>query len=230
MQAHCFASNLSGVIPSARNLIRTEGGTLEEPRSEQSQPEPASHAPGERVSLARTFGGPSVLREVLETVLLTIILFWVLNAATGRFRVDGSSMEPTLHDGQYLIVSKLTYVIHSPERGDIVVFHPPITGEEYIKRVVGLPGERIEIRDRAVWVNGIILEEPYVASAPVYTGFWDLGADEYLVLGDNRNNSSDSHSWGTLSEEDMVGKAWLCYWPPEQWGAVAHYTFAEPLD
>jgi signal peptidase I len=185
---------------------------------------------GERVSLARTFGGPSVLREVLETVLLTVILFLVLNTATGRFRVDGSSMEPTLHDGQYLIVSKLTYLIHSPERGDIVVFHPPITGEEYIKRVVGLPGERIEIRDRAVWVNGIILDESYVASAPMYTGFWELGEKEYLVLGDNRNNSSDSHSWGTLSEEDIVGKAWLCYWPPEQWGAVAHYVFVESLD
>ncbi len=186
---------------------------------------------GERVSLVRAFGGRSLLREALETILLTLIIFLVLNTATGRFQVRGSSMEPTLHDGQYLIIGKLTYWVHPPERGDVIVFHPPNNpADDYIKRVVGLPGEQIEIRDGAVWVDGVLLEESYVASPGFYSGAWSLGDGEYFVLGDNRNNSSDSHSWGVFPQENIVGKAWLCYWPPEEWGLVAHHTFPEPAD
>ena len=188
-------------------------------------------ANGERVSLARAFGGRSLLRETLETVLLTVILFLVLNTATGRFQVRGSSMEPTLHDGQYLVISKLTYWVHPPERGDIIVFEPPNNPtDDYIKRVVGLPGEQVEIREGIVWVDGVRLEEPYIANSGFYSGAWSLGEGEYFVLGDNRNNSSDSHNWGILPEKNVVGKAWLCYWPPEEWKLVAHYTFPEPAD
>lgn len=186
---------------------------------------------GERVSLARAFGGRSLLRETLETILLTVILFLVLNAVTGRFQVRGSSMEPTLHDGQYLVISKVTYWIHPPERGDVIVFEPPNNPtDDYIKRVAGLPGEQVEIREGTVWVDGVRLEEPYIANAGVYSGAWSLGEGEYFVLGDNRNNSSDSHNWGVLPEENIVGKAWLCYWPPEDWSLVAHYTFPEPAE
>jgi signal peptidase I len=200
---------------------------LNEPQPEKAQPEAPHSASGERVSLARAFGGRSLVREVLETVLLTVILFLTLNAATGRFQVNGSSMEPALHNGQFLIVSKLTYWIHPPERGDIIVFRPDVSADEYIKRIVGLPGEQVESRDGRIWVDGVALEEPYIASYPSYSGSWSLGEREYLVLGDNRNNSSDSHSWGALPEGNIVGKAWLCYWPPEQWGPVAHHTFSE---
>ena len=183
---------------------------------------------GGRVSLARAFGGRSVLREVLETVLLTIILFAVINAVTGRSQVNGSSMEETLHDGQYLIISKLAYWIHPPQRGDIIVLKPPNNpGEDYIKRIVGLPGERVEMRDGAVWIDGIVLEEPYVSSVPRYEKQWTLQDGEYLVLGDNREDSDDSHTWGALPTDNIVGKAWLTYWPPEQWGPVAHYVFRE---
>lgn len=182
----------------------------------------------ERVSLARTFGGRSLLREILETVLLTVVLFFVINTVTGRSQVNGSSMEPTLHNGQYLIISKITYWIHPPERGDIIVLHPPNNlGEDYIKRIVGLPGERVEVQGGKVWVDGFVLDEPYVSSAPSYSGSWALGKGEYLVFGDNRNNSSDSHSWGPLEGESIVGKAWLSYWPPERWGIVKHHAFPE---
>jgi signal peptidase I len=187
-------------------------------------------AQGERVSLARTFGGRSLLREVLETVLLTLIIFLVLNTATGRFQVRGSSMEPTLQDGQYLVIGKLIYWVHPPERGDIIVFEPPTNpSDDYIKRIVGLPGERIEIQGGAVWVDGVLLEEPYT-NPGTYSGAWSLREGEYFVLGDNRNNSSDSHNWGVLPEENVVGKAWLCYWPPEKWGLVTHHTFPESAD
>jgi len=204
---------------------------LEEPQLGEVQPEHVHPSDGERVSLARAFGGRSLLREILETVLLTVIISLVISTATGRFQVHGSSMEPTLHNGQYLVVSKLIYWVHPPERGDIIVFQPPNSpAEDYIKRIAGLPGEQVEIRSGEVWVDGILLDEPYIASPGSYSGAWNLGDEEYFVLGDNRGNSSDSHSWGVLPRENIVGKAWLCYWPPEQWSLVAHHTFPEPVD
>jgi signal peptidase I len=212
---------------------------LEELRLEETQSEQASGAdaeqprpPGdERVSLARAFGGRSLLREILETVLLTVIIFSILNLTTGRFQVRGFSMEPTLHDGQYMIISKLIYWVHPPERGDVIVFHPPNDlDNDYIKRIVGLPGEQLEIRNGAISVDGVPLEEPYIANPGFYSGVWDLADEEYFVLGDNRRNSSDSHTWGVFPRENVVGKAWLCYWPPEEWGLVVHHAFPEPAD
>jgi signal peptidase I len=183
---------------------------------------------GERVSLARAFGGRSLLRETLETALLTAIIFLILNTTTGRFQVRGSSMEQTLFDGQYLLISKVTYWISPPERGDVIVFHPPNNlSDDYIKRIVGLPGERVEIQNGEVSVDGVQLLEPYIANPGSYSGVWEPGEGEYFVLGDNRRNSSDSHTWGVFPGDNIVGKAWLCYWPPEQWGPVAHHTFSE---
>jgi signal peptidase I len=120
--------------------------------------------------------------------------------------------------------------VHPPERGDIIVFEPPTNRtDDYIKRIVGLPGEQIEIRGEAVWVDSVLLEEPYTIPGS-YSGAWNLGDGEYFVLGDNRNNSSDSHNWGVLPEGNVVGKAWLCYWPPEKWGLVTHHIFPESTD
>jgi len=200
----------------------------EEEILEALPPEAAAPAGDQPVSLSRAFGGRSVLREIAETVLLTLIIFLSLNATTGRFQVRGSSMMPTLQDGQYLVISKLIYWIHPPERGDIIVFRPPNNpDEDYIKRIVGLPGEQIEIQNGELWVDNVSFEEPYIVAPSHYSGSWDLEAGEYFVLGDNRSNSSDSHSWGMLPRENIVGKAWLCYWPPEEWGLMAHYTFPE---
>jgi signal peptidase I len=204
----------------------------EEARREQlpaADPEFYHSSDSERISLSRAFGGRSFLREILETILLTGIIFLVLNTTTGRFQVRGSSMEPTLEDGQYMVVSKVVYWIHSPERGDVIVFHPPNNpNEDYIKRIIGLPGEQVEIESGTVLAGSVLLEEPYIASPGFYSGVWDLGEGEYFVLGDNRRNSSDSHAWGVFPEKDIVGKAWLCYWPPEKWGLVEHYVFPQP--
>jgi signal peptidase I len=186
------------------------------------------HPTTKNVSLAEAFGGQSLLREIVETLLLTLLIFLLINALTGRFQVRGSSMEPTLQDGQYLVISKLSYWIHPPERGDVVVFRPPGNRkEDYIKRIIGLPGDKIEIRDEEIRVNGALLKEPYITDAVSYAGSWTLAEDSYFVLGDNRRNSSDSHTWGPLPSENIVGKAWLCYWPPQAWGLVAHHTFPE---
>ncbi len=170
--------------------------------------------------------GWKLIREVLETILLTVVIFLVVNTVTGRFRIEGQSMEPTLHDGQYLIINKLTYKFHPPQRGDVVVFHfPKDPSRDFIKRVIGLPGERVEIRAGRVFINGQLLYEPYIASPATYSGSWTLGPDEYFVLGDNRRNSSDSHNGWLLPRDQIVGKAWLSYWPPSRWGLVVHYRF-----
>mgnify|MGYP000946626584 CR=1 FL=1 len=168
-------------------------------------------------------------RDLLETLILAVIIFLVVNTFTGRYEVQSISMEPTLHEGQYLIVSKIAYWFHGPERGDVIVLDPPNERSEipYIKRVIGLPGEKVEVRDGRVWVNDIALNEPYISGPPSYTESRILGAGEYLVLGDNRNNSSDSHIWGVLPRENVIGKSIFRYWPPEKWGLIPHYTFPE---
>lgn len=210
-------------------MTETSDQRLEDHRSKLSQPVVLDTSDTQPFSLSQAFGGKSILREIVETVLLTLIVFLVLNTLTGRFQVRGSSMEPTLQDGQYLVISKLSYWVSTPRRGDIIVFHPPNgTSDDYIKRIVGLPGEQLRIRGGEVLVDGVPLQEPYVVNQGAYSGSWELGNDEFFVLGDNRGNSSDSHMWGTLPQENLVGKAWLCYWPPEAWGLVNHHTFPEP--
>jgi signal peptidase I len=212
-----------------RTMSESGHETFTEPQAGRS-PAPAQDAAHrEAVSLSRAFGGPSLLREILETALLTLVVFLVLNTLTGRFQVRGQSMEPTLHNGQYLVVSKLAYWLRPPGRGDIVVFRPPNgASDDYIKRIVGLPGERVTVRDGEIRVDGAPLEEPYIPKQGSYSGSWELGPDQYFVLGDNRSNSSDSHTWGTLPGENIIGKAWLCYWPPEAWGLVQHQEFPKP--
>jgi signal peptidase I len=169
------------------------------------------------------------LRDIVETLALAALIFVLVNTLTGRYEVQSISMEPTLHEGQYLIVSKVAYWIGSPQRGDIVVLDPPEGRSTipYIKRIVGMPGEHIEVRDGRVWIDGIALNEPYVSGPALYQEDRTLAIDEYLVLGDNRNNSSDSHVWGALPEEKIIGKTIFRYWPPDKWGLIPHYTFPE---
>lgn len=167
----------------------------------------------------------AMLRELVEILLISGILFLGVNAVTARVRVESISMQPTLHDGQFVVVNKLAYRWSEPDRGEIIVFHFPLNPEKrYIKRVIGLPGDRIEVRqDQVVYVNGIALDEPYLAAAPRYQGSWVVGLDQVFVLGDNRNNSNDSHSWGMLDQDAIVGKAVLIYWPIQEFGLAPHY-------
>ena len=167
-----------------------------------------------------------LVREVLETLLLTFFIFWLVHSLVGRYRIDGSSMSPTLHDSEYLIINNITYYMDEPEQGDVIVFRHPRNDLNLIKRVIGEPGDHVEIRSGTVWVNGEALTEPYIAEPPNYSGTWDVPEGEYFVLGDNRNNSSDSHSWGFLPMENVLGKAMIIYWPPSDWGSVPHYVQA----
>jgi len=167
------------------------------------------------------------LVDVLETLVLSVVLFVGINIISARIRVDGASMEPTLLSGEYVVVSRLSYRLGSPESGDIIVFHfPRNPEEEYIKRVIGLPGDEVEVKSGSVYVNGELLEESYLRVTTRYNGAWKVPEGQLFVLGDNRNNSSDSHSWGSVPLEYVVGKAVLIYWPPTQWGVISQLSTA----
>ncbi len=175
-------------------------------------------APQERKSGAVRF-----ILDILETLVLSVLLFAGINAVSARIRVEGSSMLPSLSDGEYMIINRLAYKLGSPSVGDIIVFHPPRDlAEEYIKRVIGLPGDRVVVSRGRVTVNDQLLDEPYIASPPAYQGSWTVPAGSLFVLGDNRNNSSDSHSWGSIQMDEVIGRAVFVYWPPSRWGLVKH--------
>jgi signal peptidase I len=167
------------------------------------------------------------LGEVIQTILIAGLLFIAVNLLTARIRVEGISMEPNLHEGQFVIVNRLAYRWETPERGDIVVFRFPLNPDRrFIKRVIGLPGDSISIQSGMVFVNEKQLTEPYLAVTPRYNGEWTIGQNEVFVLGDNRNNSSDSQNWGALPLENIIGKAFLIYWPPTEAGVIPHYDLA----
>jgi signal peptidase I len=170
------------------------------------------------------------LLDILETLVLSVVLFVGINAISARIRVDGESMVPTLASGEYVIVSRLSYRIGAPQRGDIIVFHfPRDPQEEYIKRVIGLPGDEVQVQNGQVYINGSLLDESYIHIKMDYSGTWTVPAGQLFVLGDNRNNSSDSHDWGTVPMDYVVGKAILVYWPPLDWGLVGHVSLATAL-
>ena len=181
----------------------------------------------------------AILYEVVETIILAVIIWLAVNVTTARYVVEGHSMEPNLHTGQFLIVSRLAFMqfgdwlsIGEPQRGDIIVFdYPGNPTDDYVKRIIGLPGDTVSIsEDGRVVVNGRELVEPYLSTmggVPYRgrTGTWTVSEGEYFVLGDNRNSSSDSRSWGNLNADYVVGQAWVSYWPPKYWSVIPHYTY-----
>lgn len=158
----------------------------------------------------------SAMLDILQTLLLAALLYFAIDAVFARVRVLNISMQPTLVEGDVILVNKLAYKFGETHTGDVVIFHNPndLT-EDYIKRLIGKPGDQVDVSDGIVSVNGIPLSEPYIAEAPLYDGTWRVPGDAVFVLGDNRNQSSDSHSWGFVPLEDLVGKALVVYWPPE---------------
>lgn len=161
--------------------------------------------------------------DIIETLVLAVVLFVGINLVSARVRVDGFSMRPTLEDGEFVLVNKMSYRFGEVERGDIIVFHFPLNpSEELIKRVIGLPGDRVLVENNQVFVNGQMLNEAYIAQAPLYSGQWTVEEGTLFVLGDNRNNSNDSKDWGFLPRENVVGKAVLIYWPPPMWSLLEH--------
>lgn len=164
-------------------------------------------------------------RDVVEIALLIAVIYTFVNLATARAVVEGSSMLPNFETGQLVIVNRFAYFFNDPERGDVIVLHNPRDHrEDFIKRVVGLPGEVVEIRKGQVIINGTPIDEPYI-QAPCRNGCdgtWTLGPGQYFVLGDNRGGSHDSHSFGPIDHSLIVGQAWIRYWPLPEFKIIVH--------
>src|ERR1700736_3347930 len=163
----------------------------------------------------------SFLRDTLEIVFLALVLYVVIQYAVQTVHVLGSSMYGTLHDNDLLVASKVSYKLHPPQRGDIIVFKPPDElSRDFIKRVIALPGERIHITNGVVYINGRVLNEPYLPEKWTYNNNWPANGEDqvmqpgrYFVMGDNRNHSSDSRVFGAITLDSILGKAEIRIWP-----------------
>ncbi len=222
-----------------------EPGLEPEPTFEPT-PQPPAEAPPPR----RRRRYLAIAREVVETLLLALLIFLAVRATVQNFKVEGSSMLPSLEDGQYIIVNKLSYaqfdlgifdflpffdagedstrhLFGSPKRGDVVVFESPRNPDrDFIKRIIGEPGDKVDVRDGVVYINGERLEEPYVSRLSCPCGSWDVPEGHYFVLGDHRNNSSDSRAStvGMIPEGKIIGKAWFSYWPLSDVGPAPNHS------
>lgn len=169
-------------------------------------------------------------REIVETIALTILIFLAVHFTVQNYQISGPSMQNTLHSGQFVLVNKLAYLFHQPERGDIIVFdEPDLPSRDLIKRIIGLPGDKIQLDGSNVWVNGQELNEPYI------TQKYNPGAqtqvvppNQYFVLGDNRPVSEDSRYFGFVPKDYIIGKAILVYWPLNQWQMLNTYSAVYP--
>ena len=193
-----------------------------------------------------------IVRELFETVILALLIFLGLHSSVQHFQVDGSSMHPTLEEGDHVIVNKLVYLsfeprqlagllpfmeldedhplfpFHPPRRGEVVIFSfPRDESRDFVKRVVGVPGDIVELRRGQVFVNGVEMDEPYIVQrgqstmAPVY-----VEEDTFFVLGDNRRASNDSRDWGPVPSKNIIGRAWISFWPLNRWHAL--HAFSGP--
>ena len=165
-------------------------------------------------------------REIIETLALTLIIFLVIHFTIQNYMVDGTSMQPSLKNSQFVLVNKLAYLFHAPERGDVIVFHwPSDTTKDLIKRVIGLPGDTIVTTGETVQVNGVVLKEPYISMPANPRGqTWVVPPNDYFVLGDNRPVSDDSRDWGYVPRSYIIGKAVLVYWPVNNWQIINTYS------
>ena len=196
---------------------------------------PENSQPAQQVAPAQSSKGRSgnlrFLLDILETLLLSAVLFLGINLISARIRVDGESMLPSLKSGELVVVNRLAYKFSSPGHGEVIVFRfPRDPSQEFIKRVVGLPGDKVTIARGVVSINGQKMNEEYITAPPGYQGEWTVPAGAVFVLGDNRNNSSDSHNWGSVPFEDIIGEAVFVYWPPDQWGLIEHPGIASAGD
>jgi len=191
-------------------------------------------------------------RELIETVLLALTIFLALQFSVQNFRVEGSSMDSTLQDGQYLLVNKIVYLrfdrdaiarvlpflgggadadetlfaFHPPKRGEVIIFHfPRDPSRDFVKRVIGVPGDKLEIRRGQVYVNDVALDEPYITRRDSRTvAETRVGPESYYVLGDNRGVSQDSRDWGAVPAGNIIGRAWVSYWPLENFSVLRALT------
>jgi signal peptidase I len=158
-----------------------------------------------------------LLLDALEVAIITTLIFLIARVFVQNYQVDGPSMTPTLLNNEYILVNKVDYDLHTPQRGDVIVFkYPRDTSRDFVKRVIGIPGDTVTVSaEGVVTVDGVTLKEPYTNDLLNIYGpeKVTLGAGQYFVLGDNRGDSSDSRDWGPVPQSDIIGKAEFVYWP-----------------
>ena len=169
--------------------------------------------------------------DMIQVVVFASAIFaFIYLLVLQPHKIKGLSMSPTFPDGEYLLTDKVTYRFNEPKRGDVIVFEAPTAsdGEEFIKRIIGLPGDAVSLKSGRLYINDTLLEEEYIASN-IFTsggGFLNEGArvvvpaDKFFVVGDNRPHSSDSRAWGFVGKDAITGRAWVVYWPMDQAGTI----------
>ena len=157
----------------------------------------------------------TTVKEIVQTALISLGIFlFVYVFLIQPHKVQGVSMEPAFENAELLLTEKISYRVSRVQRGDVVVFAAPVDKKvDFIKRIIGLPGENIEIKDHRVYINGLKLDEPYISIPTTGDTNLTIGNDEFFVLGDNRGASSDSRSFGPIKRKSIKGKVWLVYWP-----------------
>ncbi len=207
-----------------------------------TEPSPTAQAPAQASLLGAVW-------EFIQILLLALLMVILIRNVVQNYRIEGLSMEPNFHDGQFLIVNRYAYCpgIHLeipivnvelyektwctrlPNRGDVIIFeYPRDPSRDFIKRVIGLPGETIEVREGKVYVDEQLMPEPFGPNPGSYNaGPLVVGPDEVYVMGDNRNNSSDSHMWGPLPLKLIIGRALVSYWPPQYWSLVPQFNLTD---
>ncbi len=176
-----------------------------------------------------------VIREIIETIVLVLLIFFAVHFSIQPFRVNGPSMQPNLYTNNLVVVNLLAYDFGSPQRGDVIVFHPPITTDPniyYVKRIIAIPGDTIRITATAVYVDGKKLDEPYIHNLGsttienlVVVPQTTLKTNQYWVMGDNRQDSQDSRFFGPISRRAIVGKAEVVIWPMNSLEWLRNYAF-----
>ena len=166
----------------------------------------------------------SSLREMVEVIVTALVLaFLIKTFVVGNFWIPSESMVPTIEVNDKVIVTNFSYWFEGPKRGDVIVFRYPLdTKKDYIKRCIGLPGETVEFRDSKLYVNGQLVEEPYLPEGLVFEDYGPIEVPEgqYFMCGDNRNHSSDSRVWGFVEKRLIIGKAQVIYWPFDRWSTL----------
>jgi len=186
-----------------------------------------SQQPAAAAAPARPSTASSLVRELVEVVVLAVILYFGISFAVQAVHVEGLSMFATLDDNDYLIANKIDYRLHAPQRGDIIILRPPSSNStDFIKRIIALPGERILISQGFVYINGHKLDEPYLPEAWTQLDNWGgpdgtiVPPNDYFVMGDNRNRSQDSRIFGFIGRDRIDGRAWFRIWPLNHFGNI----------
>lgn len=174
--------------------------------------------------------GRAILREIVETVALFAVVFTIARMTIGNYSILGQSMEPNYHENQRLLVDRVSPKLNWLQRGDIVIVKSPVAEIELIKRLIGKPGDTIELRDNKVFVNEVALDEPYLSNGTRSNAVnnqtkWALGENQYFIMGDNRTYSQDSRFFGAVDSSRIVGRALILYWPFKDFELVKHHAY-----